>query len=77
LVLYNTAVVCLARTRQRGDGLWAVGLLGVLAAQSLYSMTDAVAMGSKVNLFFWLLFGLIFAVSHHTKPTIVARSAFG
>ena len=77
LVLYTTAVVCLARTRQRGDGLWAAGLLGVLAAQSLYSMTDAVAMGSKVNLFFWLLFGLIFAVSHHTKPTIVARSAFG
>lgn len=41
---------------------WSIGLWGCLIAQSVYSLLDAVAMGSKPNLFFWMLLALIFSL---------------
>ena len=64
LVFYTAAAISIATAWNHGDKAWASGLLGVLVAQTLYSMTDAVAMGSKVNFLFWMLFGLIFAIRH-------------
>ena len=40
----------------------AVGLLGALVAQTVYSQLDAVTMGAKTNFMWWFLFGLIFAL---------------
>ncbi|RLT43841.1 MAG: hypothetical protein DWI57_03820 [Chloroflexi bacterium] len=62
LVLYMMAGATIASVWKRGDKVWASALLGVLVAQTVYSMADAVAMGSKVNFLFWWLFALIFAV---------------
>ncbi len=66
LALYLVAAVQLRRLWRPSEapivpGL-AVGLFGCLIAQSIFSLTDAIPMGSTPNLLFWLLFGLIFAV---------------
>lgn len=64
LALYGIAGVQLSAVWKRAQekrGM-VVGLLGVLVGQSVYSMADAVTMGAKVNLFFWLLFALILAL---------------
>ena len=39
--------------------LWAAGLLGALAAHGLYSLTDAVALGTLAGVPLWFLFGLV------------------
>lgn len=46
-----------------GHRYWAVGLFAALGGQTIYSMFDAVAMGSKTNLLFWWLLGIIFGIS--------------
>ena len=40
------------------DKALVIGLLGSLVAQSVYSLLDAVAMGAKTNVFFWILLAL-------------------
>ncbi|WP_374686266.1 O-antigen ligase family protein [Promineifilum sp.] len=45
-----------ARTLSRA---WAAGLIGALAAHALYSLTDAVALGTLAGVPFWFLLGLI------------------
>ncbi len=62
LAFYMAASSTLAKLWRGHNRIWAVGLLGVLVAQTVYSMADAVAMGSKVNFLFWWLFSLIFAL---------------
>ncbi|MBI3960581.1 MAG: O-antigen ligase family protein [Chloroflexi bacterium] len=62
LVLYMMAGAATASLWKKSDRVWAIGLLGVLVAQTVYSMADAVALGSKVNFLFWWLFALIFAL---------------
>ena len=44
----------------------AAGLAGSLIAQSIFSLTDAIPLGSTANLFFWMLFGLILAMGNLT-----------
>lgn len=39
--------------------LWAAGLLGALIAHMLYSITDAVALGTLAGVPLWFLFGLV------------------
>ena len=39
--------------------LWAAGLLGALLAHALYSLTDAVALGTLAGVPLWFLFGLV------------------
>jgi putative inorganic carbon (HCO3(-)) transporter len=39
--------------------LWAAGLLGALVAHALYSLTDAVALGTLAGAPLWFLFGLV------------------
>lgn len=39
--------------------LWAAGLLGALAAHALYSLTDAVSLGTLAGVPLWFLFGLV------------------
>ena len=46
-----------------GSRAWALGLLAALAGQAVYSLADAVAMGSKTNLLFWFLLALIFGLT--------------
>lgn len=63
LACYGIAALLIWEKWNQGDEerVWAAGFLGVLVAQSIYSMTDAVAMGSKVNFLFWWFFALLFA----------------
>ena len=51
----------LARTRPTRSlsRLWAAGLLGALAAHALYSLTDAVALGTTGGVVLWFALGLI------------------
>ena len=51
------------RTSLTPPGL-AAGLVGSLIAQSIFSLTDAIPLGSTANLFFWMLFGLILALAN-------------
>ena len=66
LTFYAVGITILLGTWRNSDSMqrvWSSGFLGTLVAQSIYSMTDAVAMGSKVNFVFWWLFALIFTVA--------------
>jgi hypothetical protein len=61
--LYLGAAVQLARRWRAAAntaGRWLVlGLAGGLLAHLLYGMTDAVALGAKPGVLFWVLLGLI------------------
>ncbi len=48
-----------ARPARSLSRLWAAGLLGGLTAHALYSLTDAVALGTLGGVALWFLFGLI------------------
>lgn len=67
IALYLLAIFQCYRLWHRSDWsesrVWAAGFLSTLLAQTIYSMTDAVAMGAKTNFLFWYLFGLIFATT--------------
>lgn len=43
--------------------LWASGALGALVAHALYSLTDAVALGTPGGVALWFLFGLVMSAS--------------
>ncbi len=70
LALYVAAFAMLMRigrnAAQTQDGLWqravALGLAGGLLAHIGYGMTDAVTLGAKPGLIFWLMLGLIAAL---------------
>lgn len=59
------SAVRLARVRppQSLSRLWAVGLLGGLLAHALYSLTDAVALGTLAGVPLWYAFGLVMGAS--------------
>ena len=67
LALYVLAIFQCIRLWSRRDWsesrAWAVGFLGALLAQTVYSLADAVSMGAKTNFLFWYLFALIFATA--------------
>lgn len=86
LVIYGLAMAQIVRlwrcTQPATDALplqatWrtlAVGLAGCLAAQTVYSQFDAVAMGSKPNFLLWYLLALIFGAAQwalHRQETAV------
>lgn len=59
--LAASAALSLTRLRPRRSlsRLWAAGLVGSLAAHALYSLTDAVALGTLGGLALWFVFGLV------------------
>ena len=63
LVLATLTALRLARARppRALSRLWAAGLLGALVAHALYSLTDAVALGTLGGVALWFVFGLIMA----------------
>ncbi len=68
VAIYLAAIVQTARLWRAPlapPGL-AAGLAGSLIAQSIFSLTDAIPLGSTANLFFWMLFGLILALGNLT-----------
>jgi putative inorganic carbon (HCO3(-)) transporter len=70
------AVQCSALWRTRlfaEHQAWGLGLLAALLGQAVYSLADAVAMGSKPNLLLWWLLGLIFGLT----GSLVGRSQAG
>ena len=78
LALYMAGGTVVVALWQRGDRVWAVGLLGILVGQTVYSMFDAVAMGSKVNFLFWYLFALLFALGQgHEQRTQIDAERVG
>lgn len=63
VVLFSA--VRLARARPAGtlSRLWAAGLAGALVAHALYSLTDAVALGTLAGVPLWYLFALVMGAS--------------
>ncbi|OUC08510.1 hypothetical protein RY27_08520 [Litorilinea aerophila] len=61
--------------------VWALGLLGCLLAQTLYSQLDAVAMGAKTNFLWWWMVALGLALqiqtSTHIRPTADPSNELG
>lgn len=57
--------------------LWALGFAASLTAQTVYSLTDTVAMGSKPNVLFWYLLALILGTAGlmvgHAQPEQAAH----
>lgn len=78
LAFYLTAFAQVVFVWRRGDFLnrvLATGFLGSLVGQSVFSQLDAVALGTKYNLFFWYLFALIFGAANLAAVTMQAASA--
>jgi len=72
LVIYGLALhrTILLLSSVNASGQWRllpIGLLASLLGQSAYSLLDAVSMGSKPNVIFWLLLALIFASNTVSK----------
>ena len=63
LALYLAAaahqIAILRTSASREERLWATGFLAALLAQSVYSLTDAVALGSKPGFLLWYLLALM------------------
>ena len=61
LALATGGALGLARARPARSlsRLWAAGLLGALAAHALYSLTDAVALGTPGGVALWYVLGLV------------------
>lgn len=63
LAIYLTAIMyqvtIFRSSRSREERLWATGFLAALLAQSVYSLTDAVALGSKPGFLLWYLLALM------------------
>jgi putative inorganic carbon (HCO3(-)) transporter len=78
LAFYLTAFAQVVFVWGRGDFLnrmLATGFLGSLVGQSMFSQLDAVALGTKYNLFFWYLFALIFGAANLAARNVRAASA--
>lgn len=71
LAIYLLAIVLLLTTALGAplpaSRIYALGLLGAVVAQTIFSMMDAVALGSKTNFMFWYLFALIFGLAGLTE----------
>lgn len=52
-------IAILRTSASREERLWATGFLAALLAQSVYSLTDAVALGSKPGFLLWYLLALM------------------
>lgn len=63
LVLISAIRLTRARPPQTLSRLWAAGLLGALVAHALYSLTDAVSLGTLAGVPLWFAFGLIMGAS--------------
>jgi O-antigen ligase len=70
LALGGLSALGLARARppRALSRLWAAGLLGGLAAHALYSLTDAVALGTLGGVVLWFVLGLIMAGAPSRPP---------
>jgi len=59
IVFMAAARLVRARPPRTLTRLWAAGLLGALLAHALYSLTDAVALGTLAGVPLWFAFGLV------------------
>jgi hypothetical protein len=53
-----------------------LGLGGGLAAHLIYGLTDAVALGAKPGLLYWMLLGLIVGLFYHSRRNGFVRWPF-
>lgn len=80
LVVVSAARLTRARPPQTLSRLWAAGLLGALVAHGLYSLTDAVSLGTLAGVPLWFAFGLVMGASRGRLQLAwsnPARLAFG
>ena len=63
LVLVSAIRLTRSRPPQTLSRLWAAGLLGALVAHALYSLTDAVSLGTLAGVPLWFAFGLVMGAS--------------
>jgi hypothetical protein len=48
-----------SNTHDPGTRYFALGLAGCLLAHAIYGLTDAIALGAKLGVMFWILLGLV------------------
>lgn len=80
LVVISAVRLTRARPPHTLSRLWAAGLLGGLVAHALYSLTDAVSLGTLAGVPLWFAFGLVMGASRgHLRLDwpYPARLAFG
>ena len=80
LVLAAAIRLTRARPPRTLSRLWAAGLLGALVAHALYSLTDAVSLGTLAGVPLWFAFGLVMGASRgrlQISWSNPARLAFG
>lgn len=63
IVLVSAVRLARIRPPQTLSRLWAMGLLGALLAHALYSLTDAVSLGTLAGVPLWYVFGLVMGAS--------------
>lgn len=63
LVIVSAVRLTRVRPAQTLSRLWAAGMVGALIAHALYSLTDAVALGTLAGIPLWLAFGLVIGAS--------------
>ena len=56
--------------------LWAAGLVGALLAHALYSLTDAVALGTLAGVPLWFAFGLVMSATRDRLRETWTRRAY-
>lgn len=80
LVLSSAIRLVRIRPTQTLSRLWAAGLLGALVAHALYSITDAVSLGTLAGVPLWFVFGLVMGASRgrlEMRWSNAGRMAFG
>ena len=80
LVLVSAIRLTRARPPHTLSRLWAAGLVGALVAHALYSLTDAVSLGTLAGVPLWFAFGLIMSASRGRVQIVwsnPARLVFG
>jgi putative inorganic carbon (hco3(-)) transporter len=65
---------------RRGEPIWiraaAQGLVSGIIAQQVFGITDAIALGAKVGIFFWIALGAIAAMHRLIKPITECSDSF-
>ncbi len=76
LIVFISAIRLMREQPPRSlDRLWAAGLLGALIAHALYSLTDAVSLGTLAGIPLWFLFGLVMSAPHSNLRLSWTRNA--
>jgi putative inorganic carbon (hco3(-)) transporter len=75
MALLSAAIAMGVQVWQRSEHSWiraaAKGLVCGIIAQQIFGITDAIALGAKVGIFFWIALGMLAAMHRLTMPALI------